>query len=462
MKIWFINRYFYPDQSATSRMASSLAFSLASSGWSVHVITGSQLYDNPRANLPAVGRAKGVVIHRVLGFRFGRTKLLGRLLDYMGFYATASWLLWRRAARGDVVVAATDPPLFSVCAAFVSWLTGARLINWLQDLFPEVASALRIKGCGRSLSRGLSALRDLSLQCADANVVPGGVMASYLARRGIPEERIRVRHNWSDGAEVRPIAPEENRLRQEWRLAGKFVAGYSGNMGRAHDFATIIAAAAKLRYRSDIVFLLVGDGQYRPWVAEQVRIQRLGNVVLKPFQPESALAESLSVPDVHLVSLRPELEGFVVPSKFYGAAAAGRGVLFIGEQDGEVGQLVKAGYCGTTITEGDPITLCDWILRLKNSPETCASWGRNARMLFEAQFDQETAVASWRNLLAQIASQPASVRSRFRPAWRMGWAKADPAPTPIAASGDYSYGRPSVRFNPRAERNAVTTVRLPM
>jgi colanic acid biosynthesis glycosyl transferase WcaI len=424
MKIWFVNRYAHPDQSATSRMTSSLAFALASVGWTVHVITSRQLYNNPRANLPGLTTAKGVTIHRVPGFRFGRAKLLCRLFDYLSFYAAASWYLWRLAARGDVVVAGTDPPLFSVCAALVSGLTGTRLINWLQDLFPEVATALQIKGCGRWLGRCLSGLRDLSLQCADANVVPGGAMGLYLSCRGIPAERIWIRHNWTDGTKVRPIAPDENRLRQEWLLTDKFVVGYSGNMGRVHDFATIIAAATKLKHHSGIVFLLIGDGQHRPWIEEQVRNQALANVVLKPFQREEWLAESLSVPEIHLVSLRPKLEGFVVPSKFYGAAAAGRGVLFVGDPEGEVGQLLKTGRCGAAIVEGDPMGLCDWILRLQKSPQTCAAWGRNARAFFEAQFDQKAALASWRDLLAVTEAQPVPVRNRVRPIWRVAWPKA--------------------------------------
>jgi glycosyltransferase involved in cell wall biosynthesis len=443
MRVFFINRYFDPDQSATSRMTSSLAFALASAGWTVHVITGRQLYNNPKANLPALATTQGVVIHRVLGFRFGRTQLLGRLFDYLSFYTSASWHLWRLAARGDVVIAGTDPPLFSVCAASVSRLTGMRLINWLQDLFPEVARALQIKGCGRWLGRGLSAIRDMSLRCADANVVPGAGMASYLSRRGISEERIWIRHNWSDGAKVRPVAPDENRLRREWHLLGKFVVGYSGNMGRAHDFTTILAAAAALKHCPEIVFLLVGDGQHRPWIEEQVQTQALPNVVLKPFQPESRLAESLSVPDVHLISLRPELEGFVVPSKFYGAAAAGRGVLFIGDPAGETGGLVKAGSCGATIAEGDQKALCDWILRLRESPGTCAEWGRNARALFDAQFDQRAAFAGWRHLLAVTANQPLPVPSGFRPAWLAAWPRPNlraQAQMPIVPVDAYGFG----------------------
>jgi colanic acid biosynthesis glycosyl transferase WcaI len=426
MKIFFINRYFDPDQSATSRMTSSLAFALASNGWIVHVITSRQLYDNPKANLPASTLTRGVTIHRVLGFRFGRMQLPGRLLDYMSFYVAASWRFWRLAARGDVVVAGTDPPLFSVCAAFVSRLAGVRLINWLQDLFPEVASALHIKGCSRLLSRGLSALRDLSLRAAEANVVPGGGMASYLGRRGIPEERIWVRHNWSDGSKVRPVASDLNPLRRDWGLLGKFVVGYSGNMGRAHDFSTILAAASALRYRSDIAFLLIGDGQQRTWIEQQVQEQDLANVLLKPLQPEARLSESLSLPDVHLISLRPELEGFVVPSKFYGAAAAGRGVLFIGNADGEMGQLLTTGRLGAVVAERDHRALSNWIDRLHDSPETCAEWGRNARKLFETRFDQSAACASWQHVFLAMERQPLAVSDTLQPAPPVVYPGAEP------------------------------------
>ena len=38
----------------------------------------------------------------------------------------------------------------------------------------------------------------------------------------------------------------------------------------------------------------------------------------------------LTLPDVHLVSLKPALEGLIVPSKFYSSIAAGRAVIFIG------------------------------------------------------------------------------------------------------------------------------------
>ncbi len=43
-------------------------------------------------------------------------------------------------------------------------------------------------------------------------------------------------------------------------LADKFVVGYSGNMGRAHEFETVLSAAAILKDRKDFIFLFIGDG----------------------------------------------------------------------------------------------------------------------------------------------------------------------------------------------------------
>src|SRR5258708_15256040 len=54
---------------------------------------------------------------------------------------------------------------------------------------------------------------------------------------------------------------------------------------------------------------------------------------------------SLTVPDVHLISLLPSLEGLIFPSKFYGAAAAGRPVAFIGPINGEIADELALSEC---------------------------------------------------------------------------------------------------------------------
>ena len=402
-RIFFINRFFFPDHSATSQLLSDLAFHLADSGLKVAVITGRQGYDDPDASLPARESVHGVQIWRIWTSRFGRNRLMGRAIDYLTFYLSAAWRLAVEARRGDVIVAETDPPLISVVAAAVSRVRRAVLVNWIQDLFPEVAVALHVKGIG-AVAPFLRFLRDASLKHAEINVVLGELMAEGLRRRGVPRQHIRVIPNWADGAQIQPVPPDGNALRREWGLSDKFVVGYSGNMGRAHEFDTLLDIADALKHDPAFAFVLIGDGARRPWIEEEVRRRGLGNVVLKPYQPRDRLAHSLGVPDVHVVSLIPELEGLVVPSKIYGALAAGRPILFIGDTDGEVARMLRQGACGTVVAPGDPKTATEFLKDLAASPERLRQAGINARRSLERRYDKASALRAWQSTLEKVTA----------------------------------------------------------
>ncbi len=141
-RVCFVNRYCYPDSSATSQLLTDLAGELSARGWQVTMIGCNQRYDDPAARLPVEDRWRGVEIRRVAGTRFGRRHLLGRAIDYASFYLGLVPTLWRILRRGDVVVAKTDPPLLGLVIGPLARLRGARTVNWLQDLFPEISVAL--------------------------------------------------------------------------------------------------------------------------------------------------------------------------------------------------------------------------------------------------------------------------------------------------------------------------------
>ena len=120
MKIIIINRYFFPDSSATSQLASTLAFALATAGWDVNVLSSRQLYGDPAARLGRLEKVQSVAIHRLWTSRFGRRNLLGRLFDYVTFYGGAFLWLLIRARRGDIFITLTDPPLLAVVTSAVA------------------------------------------------------------------------------------------------------------------------------------------------------------------------------------------------------------------------------------------------------------------------------------------------------------------------------------------------------
>ncbi len=400
MKVVFLNRFFYPDHSATSQLLTDLGFYLAKSGRTVFVITGRQVYDDPAVALPARATVHGVQIFRVWTSRFGRGRLLGRAMDYGTFYLSALWCLLKLVRVGDVVVAKTDPPLISVFAAIASKVRGAVLINWIQDLFPEVASALAVQGAGW-LDQPLRNLRNRSLLAARCNVVIGEGMARRLRDEGIPPDTMRVIHNWADGLAIQPVDRKKNTLRREWGLQEKFVVGYSGNFGRAHEFETILSSAELLREEQHIAFLFIGAGAQLEWMKREVDRRQLHNVLFKPYQPRDQLALSLSTPDIHVISLQPALEGLIVPSKFYGIAAAGRPMLFIGDSKGEIPGLLRSAQCGFAVEIKQAEQSASIIREVAREEHACNSLGHRARTLFDQRFERRFAENAWERVIAE-------------------------------------------------------------
>ena len=85
-------------------------------------------------------------------------------------------------------------------------------------------------------------------------------MREHLERRDIPARRIQVIENWADDEAVFPMPASASLLRRSLGLQDKFVVGYSGNLGRAHEFETLLAAAETLRDHRGIAFLMIGGG----------------------------------------------------------------------------------------------------------------------------------------------------------------------------------------------------------
>ena len=395
-RLVFVNRFFYPDHSATSQILTDIAVSQARER-AVLVVTSRLRYEGQGERLPASDNVQGVDVIRVWSTSFGRARLALRALDYLTFYLSATWALLRQVHSGDVVVLKTDPPMLSVAYTGLVRLRGAKVVNWLQDLFPEVGQVLNVSILSGRLGRWLVGLRNRSLRRAEVNVCVGETMRLRLTEQAV--KNTTVIHNWADGEAIRPLAPQDNPLRDQWKLNDCFVVGYSGNLGRAHDLEPILEAAEKLKHRSNLRFLFIGGGAGKPWLEEQVAQRGLTTFLFKPYQPRSDLRYSLTLPDAHLVSLRPEMEGYVVPSKFYGVAAAGRATIFLGDRQGEIARMVEAADCGAVVDPHDGAALAELIDTWLQQDDLVRRLGANARGAYDNNYSMQVSCDAWERLI---------------------------------------------------------------
>lgn len=414
-RIVFVNRFYAPDHSATAQMLTGIAEGLAKGPPAadgqpptpldeVMVLTSRLRYDDPAARLAATEVRHGVTVRRVWTTRFGRAARLGRAIDYLSFYVAVALALFSTLRRGDLVVAKTDPPLLSLACALPVRLRRAQLVNWLQDVFPEVATELGERAVPRSLGNVLARWRDANCRAAAANVVLGERMREFFLARGLPAGNFHVIPNWASSEQIVPLPTSDSALRHRLAVGNAVLVAYCGNLGRAHDHESLAAAIALLGACEDIRFLIVGGGAGQVALRRSLAAAGVEGVEFLPYQAEEALSDTLAAADIHLLCLRRELEGLIVPSKLYGIYAAGRPALNWGDMDGEVARELERSATGVTVPDRDPTALAAAIKRLAHDPDLRALQGARARAALVGHYSLPRALAAWRALLHGLAS----------------------------------------------------------
>lgn len=394
-RVIFVNRVYWPSTEATAQLLTDLAEGLAARGWSVHVIAAGETSTEHN----------GVTIHRT-GAGEHHRGMISRALNYRRFLRATRRKLAGLVRPGDLVVAMTDPPMLGAAVVREATARGAQVIHWIQDIYPEIASVHFGPLAGFILTP-LKINRNAAWLGARASVALGEDMAQALALNGVPRERIFLIPNWAPRelhvpASAKAIAER----RDQWGFGGKFVVAYSGNLGRVHEFATILDAAEQLKGDDRIVFIFIGRGARFTEVATLARRRGLDNIRLLPPEPREGLAASLAAADAHLVTLRPDYARLVYPSKLAGVLAAGRPVLFVGPPHGDIAQLLKQENCGAAFAPGDAAAMAETIGRWRAEPGLPVRLGANARTAYERRFTFAAALDRWEELLRSFAGRP--------------------------------------------------------
>jgi glycosyltransferase involved in cell wall biosynthesis len=264
---------------------------------------------------------------------------------------------------------------------------GARMLFWVQDLWPESLSATgavrsRIvlkavehfvrfiyRGCDRILIQSQAFAEPIrALGVADARILffPNSAEAIYQPRNG------------QDAPAPEPALP-----------AG-FRVMFAGNIGAAQDFATILAAAEQLKAVPEIQWIVLGDGRMAPWVAEQVRERGLESCVhLLGQHPVESMPQYFSAADAMLVTLRKEpIFALTIPAKVQSYLACGRPL--IAALEGEGARVVRSAGAGLVAEPEDATALAEAVMTMYRMPVAeREAMGERGRRYFEANFDRD-------------------------------------------------------------------------
>jgi len=328
----------------------------------------------------------------------GATNLI---LNYFSFVVTGllmfPWIL--RGRRFDaILVFAPSPITQAIPAIFLKWLKGAKLVLWVQDLWPESLSATgfvknsRLLGVVGWMVRSIYRYCDLLLVQSRAFIEP--------VTRYADESKI-VYHPNSVDVQLQPtecegIPPELTEVMER-----EFCVVFAGNLGTAQALDTVVQAAVLLRDNDNIRIVLVGSGSRLEWVQEQKRVAGLSNLLLPGRFPMGMMPKIFDRSGALLVSLNDEeIFAQTVPSKIQAYLAAGKPI--IASLNGEGARVVSEAAAGFVSPAGLALPLAENIRRIAAlSDSERLAMGQSGRAYFDAHFDMRSQVRQLQALLAR-------------------------------------------------------------
>ncbi len=345
-RCFLLYHYFQPDDVVSARLFADIALELSGDSDSASVIAmpANRSCHDVQTAYASSETWNGVEIKRVWRPAWKQSSNKGRLGNALFMISTWAWRsLWMRRSSTESVVIGTDPILAVLVA--IPWRLfrpKSRIIFWCHDLYPQAAVA---DGLIRETSfsvRCINALQRIAYRRCDIIADLGGCMKRELMEASGATDRDREKFvtitPWAlvepTHVEV-PSAPVRSELFGDARLG----LLYSGNLGRAHEYSGFLKLARELT-DLPVSFCFAGRGNRMDQLKEQVTDQD-HNIRFAGFADEEQLSTRLAAADVHLVSLQDSWTGTVVPSKFFGALAIGRPVLFHGSEDCAIAHWIR-------------------------------------------------------------------------------------------------------------------------
>jgi colanic acid biosynthesis glycosyl transferase WcaI len=366
MRILILNQYAPPDPAPTAKLVGEIAAALAQDGHIVSIFGTNQNYRRARS------RREKRLIREI------------RALAQLFFKGL-------RCMRPEIVLSTSSPPGLFVLATFLCILKRAKSVHWAMDLYPELAFAL-----GGRVSPFVQALLFWVTR----------VCYRYAAKVVTLDEDMRDCISTRYGVQAEIIRP--------WLLHREFPAKlnyppkrgftwlYSGNLGRAHEWKTLVEAQALPEERNlPIRLVFQGGGPEWPSAQQFVRSLRLQLVDWLPYAPEEKLIESLLAAHVMVATQKPVARGLLWPCKLGLIMALPRPIVFIGAKNGAIALELSSKCNSRVFAPGEAKLLADHLR------EAYQSWPPDQVPRIGPTFDLSQAVELWKVVLEHAIQRSA-------------------------------------------------------
>lgn len=390
MRILVVCQYFYPEEFKVNELVESLV----ARGHDITVLTGKPTYPSgpyPKGySLWGIQKEeyKGAKIIRVPELTRGNGGSIGIIKSMLSFMVSGGWYACCHKIDVDAILCfQLSPVTMAIPALIYKCKTDAKLVHWVQDLWPEsVIATTCIKG-GIGVN-WLNKLVRYIYKKSDVILIQSKAFEKSICEKGAFKDKLIFAPNWAEDSIVKGEL-----YSAECKLPEGFKVMFAGNIGVAQDFPNIIKAAVLLKDVKEVKWIIVGDGRAREDAEKEIcQLGLQDSFVFVGRYPVNTMPWFFKQADTMLVSLKDEpIFSLTVPSKVQAYMASGKPILTM--LNGEGSKVVEDAGCGLAAGSGDYKCLAENVKKIfKMSKEERDKMGEKGRIYYDKLFAKEIVI----------------------------------------------------------------------
>lgn len=392
MIILVVTQYFWPENFRIN----DLVLGLKDRGHEVIVFTGKPNYPSGKF-FEGYGFFKkrtetwnGIKVIRAPLVPRGKSSGARLFINFISFAFFSAWRALFLKVKPDVIFVYEPSPIsIGVPAIVFKKRTKAKIVFWVQDLWPHVLSVSGgIKN--KSVMNNADKFTRWVYRHCDKILVQSKAFTEYLLQQDVAEDKIVYYPNSTEPF----YKPMQRQADYKQYFAAKHNLIFAGNIGESQAFDTLLKAAVLVKEKNkDICWVILGQGRMKDYVSKKVVEYGLeDNFKLIGSFPPTEMPCFFAYADALILSLKKDfIISLTIPSKLQSYMACGKPI--IGCLEGEGAKIINEAQCGLVAQGEDENSLCEQIIHFFNLPEQeRAVMGQNALDYYKKEFDRDTLI----------------------------------------------------------------------
>ena len=356
--ILFMCQFFYPEYITSALLPYQTAEKLANMGYKVSVLCGYPKEYMSELKRPVAKHEKinGIEIKRVKYLQLSRGNKLSRLINYFSFVFSMLFKIHEIRHYKSIIIY-SNPPILPIVALIANKLFGTKIIFVCYDVYPEIAVNTGIISKGSIIDKIMSAINKSLYKNASKIIALSNEMREFIIKnRDVDAEKVEVIPNWDTNS------PDNSISNTRIKSSNELVVTYLGNMGIPQDFDALLEVMNDTEIKQkNIKFIFAGHGNKKDMIKDYIEKHKIKNVELHGYLQGNDFQVILDKTDAFILSLKDNLNGLAVPSKFYTYLSNNKPIIAIINQHSDIAKEIKEFNIGGSFSNGNATELKSYI-----------------------------------------------------------------------------------------------------